>query len=127
MSDEPHGLEVARRLGRREPQVARPDLDEAAARAEASERDRRIGARPDDHVGARRQVLEEVAELLVDRRRLDDVEVVQHEDDVASVAAASPFRSVVTAASTVTWAPDEDRPCAASPTPGAARSMASMT
>ena len=79
---QPHGLEVARRLRRREAKVARPDLDEAAARSESCERERWIGACPDHDMGVRRQVLEDVCQLIVDRRRLDDVEVVQHEDDV---------------------------------------------
>ena len=70
-------------LGRRlRSQIVRSDLDQASARTEPPEGNRWIGSRPHHDVGTGGQVLQEVAELLVDRGRLDDVDVVKDEYDV---------------------------------------------
>ena len=79
---QPHELEIARRLVGQESKVARPDLDEPASRPETRERHGRIGARPDDDVCSYGKVIQEVPDLLVNGRGLDDVEVVEHEHDV---------------------------------------------
>ena len=74
-------VEQRGRLGVAEAQLSHADLDELPARAQAPERQRRIGARGDRQVHRGRQVLEQEGERLVHPRVGDEVQVIEHEHE----------------------------------------------
>ncbi len=57
-------------------------LEQLAARPQARQRQRRVGATRDHEVDLRRQVLDQERHRLVDLRRFDDVVVVEHQHQV---------------------------------------------
>ena len=63
-----HVVEVRRGLVGRETQIGGADLGELAARAQAGQRQRRIGAAGDHQVHPRRQMVEQEDHAVVDRR-----------------------------------------------------------
>ena len=69
------------RLGGAEPKCVGPDLAEVAARAKASERQRRVGPARDHEPQRGRQTLHEVGRLLVELAVRDRVVVVEHQGD----------------------------------------------
>ena len=77
-----HVVEVRRGLVGREPQVGGADLDELAARSQASQRQRRIGPAGDHQVHLWREMVEQEGHPVVDLAGVDDVEVVEHEHDI---------------------------------------------
>jgi hypothetical protein len=66
-----------------EPQVLRADLSQLPPGTHPRQRQRRVGAPGDHHVHAGRQVLQQEGEAPVDRVRLDDVIVVEHQGELA--------------------------------------------
>ncbi len=66
-------------LRRAEPQIAHPHLGDLAARAQAGELKRRVGARAERNPHVRRQVLGHHADGVVDLRVGDQVVVVEHQ------------------------------------------------
>ena len=77
-----HLVEVCGGLVRREAQIGRADLDQFAARPQASQRQRRIGAGGDHQVDPRREVLQEERHAALDVAGVDQVVVVEHQHDV---------------------------------------------
>ena len=75
-------VEVRRGLVGREAQVGGADLDQLAARSQAGQRQRRIGAAGDHQVHLRGQMVEQEGHPVVDVARVDDVVVVEHQHDV---------------------------------------------
>ena len=75
-------VEVGGGLVGGEAQVGGADLEQLAPGAQARQRQGRVGAAGDHQVDLRRQVLEQERHRLVDLRRLDDVVVVEHQDQV---------------------------------------------
>ena len=66
-----HLVEVRRRLVGREPQIGGADLDELAAGAQASQRQRRVGAAGDHQVQLRREMVEQEGHAVVDLASVD--------------------------------------------------------
>ena len=79
---EPHPVEVRRGLLLGEPQVGGTHLGQLAAGAQPRQRQRRVRPRRDDEAELGRQVVDQEGHRLVDRRRVDDVVVVEDEHDV---------------------------------------------
>ena len=77
-----HLVEVRGGLVGREAQVGGADLDELAARAQAGQRQRRIGAAGDHQVQLRREMVEQEGHPVVDVAGVDDVVVVEHQHDI---------------------------------------------
>ena len=77
-----HLVEVRGGLVGREAQIGGADLDELAARAQASQRQRRIGAAGDHQVHLRGQMVQQERHPVVDVARVDHVVVVEHQHDV---------------------------------------------
>ena len=77
-----HVLEVRRGLVGGEPQIGRADLNELAAGAQPSERQRWVGAAGNHQVDMRRETVNEEGHSLVDLAVVYDVEVIQHERQV---------------------------------------------
>ena len=75
-------VQVGGRLIGREAQVGGADLDELAARSEAGEGQRGVGAGRDHQVELRRQVVEQERHPGLDLRVVDHVVVIEHQHDV---------------------------------------------
>ena len=75
-------VEVRRRLVGGEAQVGGADLDQLAARPQASQRQRRVGAGGDHQVDLRREVLQQERHPGLDVVGVDEVVVVEHQHDV---------------------------------------------
>ena len=73
-------VQQRRGLGVAEAQLLAGDLVELGPCAQARDADRRLGPRGDDQVRGAREVLEQEAHALVDRRVGDQVVVVEHEN-----------------------------------------------
>ena len=65
-----------------EAQVGGADLDQLASRAQPGQRQSRVGARGDDDVHLRGQVVEQEDHAFVDVRTLEHVVVVEHQRHV---------------------------------------------
>ena len=80
-----HLVEECGHFVRREPDIRSSKLRHLSARAQSSEGKAWLGPARDDHVHALRQMIQQERQAAVYRRRIDDVEVVEDEDDVAIV------------------------------------------
>ena len=71
---------------RGETEIVGANFDQVAARPQPRQGERRVGARGDHEVESRRQVVEQVGHGLLDRRRGDQVVIVEDERDIARQA-----------------------------------------
>ena len=116
---QPHHLvEVRRGLVGSEAQIGGADLDQLAARSQAGQRQRRVGAGGDHQVDLRRQVLQQERHPAVDVARVDQVVVVEHQHDVVRQAPSSLSSEARTASIGRGWG-DCSSESALAPTPGA--------
>ena len=77
-----HVVEEGGGLVRGETQIVGADLEQLTTRAQATERQRRIGAARDNQVQLWRQVVEQKGHALVNRLGVDQVVVIEHQQDV---------------------------------------------